>query len=150
MKALSELRNVSQRLNYILELLDPAAASQYEKLQATATTDLEYLQAIKSLDPSYWQGRMILFNLQAPPHLDKRNPPAEWTPLHAAGSFVAGGSLFLHDLNLRLRYLPGDLIFIRGRLLEHSVEPWQGGQRISAVYFTHEDMWKYYKLRLSM
>jgi hypothetical protein len=91
---------------------------------------------------------MLLFNLQAPPHNDLRTPPAEWTPLLAAGNFTSGGCLYIHDIKLRLRYLPGDLIFIRGHSLKHSVEKWDGGQRISVVYFTHESMWKYFERRL--
>lgn len=134
----------------VLDLLDQGAASQYKDLRDVAESKLEYLRGINALDPSYWQGRVILFNRQTPCHRDTRNPPAEWTPLHAAGSFTEGGSLFIHELNLRLRYLPGDLIFLRGCLLSHSVEPWSGGQRISAAYFSHESFWKYFNRRLSL
>ena len=148
MKALSEFKIVAKRLNNVLNILDPEAASQYKQLKDVAMKELDYLRAIGNLDPCYWQGRVILFNRQTPPHRDTLNPPAEWTPLHAAGSFTGGGSLYIHDLNLRLRYLPGDLIFLRGRLLRHSVEPWEGGQRISAAYFSHESFWRYFKRRL--
>ena len=150
MEALSEFRLITKRLNSVLNLLDPSAALQYQRLQEVATENLDYLRAIRTLDPSYWQGRVILFNRQTPCHRDMLNPPAEWTPLHAAGSFTQGGSLYIDELKLRLRYLPGDLIFLRGRLLSHSVEPWEGGQRISAAYFTHESFWRYFNLRLSV
>jgi hypothetical protein len=143
--ALSKFRIIAQRLNEILKLLDPYVAAQYEELLNRAKKELAYFRMLSSEDPSLWHGKMILFNLLAPPHQDFRNPPAEWTPLHAAGNFTGGRSLFIHDLNLCLRYLPGDLIFIRGHALTHSVEPWIGGQRISAVYFTHESVWKYFK-----
>jgi len=150
MKALSEFTILTTRLNQVLGLLDPGAADQYKNLRAVAASGMEYLQGINTLDPSYWQGRVILFNRQTPCHRDARNPPAEWTPLHAAGSFTKGGNLFIHELNLRLRYLPGDLIFLRGCLLSHSVEPWSGGQRISVAYFSHESFWKYFNQRLSL
>src|ERR1700753_2319191 len=150
MKALYKLRVVAKRLNKVLELLDPVAESQYKELQEIIKDEVDYFRAIQSVDPSYWQGRAILFNSQTPPHRDTRNPPAEWTPLHAAGNFTKGGSLYIHDLKLRVRYLPGDLIFFRGRLLLHSVEPWDGGQRISAAYFTHESMWRHFNQRLSL
>ena len=150
MKALSEFRIVAKRLNGVLDLLDPGAAHQYKLLKDIAMKKLDYLRAIGTVDPSYWQGRVILFNRQTPPHRDTLNPPAEWTPLQAAGSFTDGGSLYIHDLNLRLRYLPGDLIFLRGCLLKHSVEPWEGDQRISAAYFSHESFWRYFGQRLSV
>ena len=84
-------------LNGVLDLLDKGAADQYKDLRSVAMSELEYLQGINALDPSYWQGRVILFNRQTPCHQDTRNPPAEWTPLHAAGSFTQGGSLFIHE-----------------------------------------------------
>jgi len=150
MKALFEFRVTTRRLNGVLDILDEDAADQYKRLRAVAAEEMDYLRAIDTLDPSYWQGRVILFNRQTPRHRDTRNPPAEWTPLHAAGNFTGGGSLFIHELNLRLRYLPGDLIFLRGSLLSHSVEPWSGGQRISVAYFSHESFWKFFNRRLSL
>jgi hypothetical protein len=149
-KALSELSVSAQRLNNVLEQVDPGAAAQYSELRKRAENSLPYLRCLNSEDPSLWQGRMFHFNLLAPPHYDTRNPAAEWTPLHAAGDFSRGGCLFVHNLNLRLRYLPGDLIFFRGRLLKHSVEEWGAGQRISVVYFTHETLWKYFNCRLTV
>jgi hypothetical protein len=150
MTAISDFGMTANRLNGVLDLLDEGAAVQYKQLRKTSTERIPYLRAFYALDPSYWQGRVILFNRQTPCHRDTRNPPAEWTPLHAAGSFTEGGSLFIHDLKLRVRYLPSDLIFIRGRVLSHSVEPWSGGQRISAAYFSHESFWNYFGHRLSL
>ena len=70
--------------------------------------------------------------------------------MHAGGTFTEGGELFIEELNLLIRYLPGDLIVIRGHFLKHSVRPWSGGQRISVVYFSHEAFWKYFGLRLDL
>jgi len=149
-KALSAFKMLSKRLNWVLDILDPRAAEQYKTLQKVSMEKLEYLQGFNAINQSYWQGRIILYNRQTPPHRDTRNPPLEWTPLHAGGEFTEGGALFIEELKLRLRYLPGDLIFIRGRLLTHSVEPWSGGQRISAVYFTHDAFWKSLNLDLTL
>lgn len=104
MKALEKFQFVSLWINNILRLLDPNAASQYQELNEQRETP--YLKATHPLDPCYWPGRMLLFNLKVPPYLDKMVPPSEWAPLHTAGTFTTGGSLLNHDLNLRLRYLP--------------------------------------------
>ena len=149
-RALQEFETLGHRLNTILKELDPGSAAQYEELREKAQDEFAFLRALNTLDPSLWQGRMILFNSQAPPHVDSRNPPAEWTPLLAGGNFTSGGCLFIHNIKLRLRYLPGDLIFIRGWALTHSVEQWEGGQRISIVYFTHESVWQHFKCRLTL
>jgi hypothetical protein len=111
---------------------------------------MDYYKDSRISDPILWQGRILMFNIMSPRHLDARNPPAEWTPLHAAGSFTTGRDLIIWQLGLRLRYRPGDLVFIRGGILEHSVEDWGVGQRISAVYLTHKAFWNWYKLRLSL
>ncbi|KAF9779911.1 hypothetical protein BJ322DRAFT_1012744, partial [Thelephora terrestris] len=148
--ALSDFKLIAKRLNKILEVLDPGAASQYLNLRQTAMDKVPYLRAFDAVDPSYWQGRMILFNSQTPAHTDNRCPPPEWTPLHAAGTFTEGGCFYAHDLKLRMRYLPGDLIFLRGYSLSHSVKPWKGGQRISVVYFTHESVWQHFDCVLTL
>lgn len=148
MTALWDLRLTAGRLNQVLRLLDPNAAAQYEEFRKAATRDQAYFRAFEAVDPSYWLGRAILFNSQTPPHRDRKIPPAEWTALHAGGKFNKGGCLFIRELNLRIRYLPGDLIFFRGWFLTHEVEIWEGGQRISAAYFTHESLWKHLGLRL--
>ena len=148
--ALSDFKLIAKRLNKILEVLDPGAASQYLKLWQTGMDKVPYLRAFDAVDLSYWQGMMILFNSRTPRHRDNQCSPAEWTPLHAAGTFTGGGCLYAHDLKLRIRYLPGDLIFLKGYSLSHSVEQWTGGQRISAVYFTHHSVWKYFDCVLTL
>lgn len=141
---------LSQRLSKVFGLLDRRAADQYKTLRKVAMENLAYLRGFNALDACLWPGRVLLFNRQTPCHRDSRNPPGEWTPLHAGGDFTEGGALFVHELNLRLRYLPGDLIFLRGHDLSHSVESWSGGQRLSAAYFSHQALWKYFKLSFSL
>ena len=147
-KALCSFNMLSRRVNGVLSFLDEGAAKQYKALQEAAMKKLDYLRALNTIDPCLWMGRVFLFNRETPCHRDTRNPPGEWSPLHAGGDFTEGGSLFVEELKLRLRYLPGDLIYIRGREVSHLVEPWSGGQRVSVVYFTHKTLWEYFKLRL--
>jgi hypothetical protein len=62
--------------------------------------------------------------------------------LYAAGDFKTGGHVFFPRLRLRVRLLPGDFILIRGRVLEHEIEAFDGGQRISIPHFTHTSLWR--------
>ena len=50
--------------------------------------------------------------------------------------------IFFPQLNLRVCLLPGDFVLIRGRVLEHMIEEWDGGQRISIPHFTHTSLWR--------
>ena len=46
------------------------------------------------------------------------------------------GSLVLPQLNLRVKFEPGDVIFFRASFLEHFLEEFQG-ERSALVFFTH-------------
>lgn len=58
------------------------------------------------------------------------------------GNFTEGGECYIKRLKLRIRYLPGDAIIIRGRILAHEVEEWGPGQRVSIAHFTHTALWE--------
>jgi hypothetical protein len=40
---------------------------------------------------------------------------------------------------------PGDIIFLRGRVLRHATMDWEGGQRVSIPVFTHTSTWRLVK-----
>lgn len=101
-------------------------------------------KALSSIDPLLFEGRGVMYNRKTPLHQDKLDPHRGWAALLALGEFKTGGELSIPRLKLKVRYLPGDLILIRGRILPHEVLDWDGKQRISIVMFTHTDMWKKY------
>jgi len=41
-----------------------------------------------------------------------------------------------------MRMQPGDIVFLKGRVVRHLIEDWTGGQRISVPHFTHTSTWK--------
>jgi hypothetical protein len=87
------------------------------------------------------EGRAIMFNRQTPLHPDRLDPFTSWAIMIALGDFQNGGDLYVPRLKLRIRFLPGDMIAIRGRILPHEVEAWSGGQRVSIAHFTHQSLW---------
>jgi hypothetical protein len=60
----------------------------------------------------------------------------------AALGYHKGGYLVLPELGLHVRLEPGDIVLIRGRILRHFVEDWEGGQRICIPHFTHSSVWR--------
>jgi hypothetical protein len=57
------------------------------------------------------------------------------------GSFT-GGDFVVPQLKLKFPFRSGDVIFIKGHMLEHFVTPWQpeghDGGRFSVVHFNHQ------------
>ncbi|KAF8834993.1 hypothetical protein BDN67DRAFT_913812 [Paxillus ammoniavirescens] len=63
------------------------------------------------------EGQEVLFNRFSGRHIDSQDPQAAYAGLFAAGSFTSGGYLHLHQLNLQIRFFPGDFILVRGGVL---------------------------------
>jgi len=133
---------ISKKVNHFLSLLDPSFHAGLVALRKITDT-YPGVAPFAGTDSLLMEGRSLIFNRQTPLHFDNRDLSVGWQVLIAGGNFKSGGSVYVPSLGLRLRLLPGDMVAIRGRLLAHKVEPWDGGQRISLVSFTHEDVWKY-------
>jgi hypothetical protein len=57
------------------------------------------------------EGRAIMYNRQTP-----------------------GGDLYIPRLKLRIRYLPGDMVVLRGRILPHEVRAWGAANFNCSLY----------------
>lgn len=140
--AVAEMRSLSLLVNVVLEKIDP---NQYEALKTLHTKIIQRspaVRAISSIDPLLMEGRAIMFNRKTPSHTDRLDPLRAWATMITFGNFTEGGECYIERLRLRIRYLPGDAIIIRGRILAHEVEEWGPGQRISIAHFTHSSLWE--------
>jgi hypothetical protein len=133
---------LSKKINETIEVVDPKFFAALTKLQNIATVKHSSLAVWRSVDPLLLEGRELLFNRLSGRHKDSQDPRLASAGLYAAGNFKSGGYLFFHQFNLRVRLLPGDFVLIRGRVLEHEIEAWEGGQRISIPHFTHTSLWR--------
>ena len=88
-----------------------------------------------------YEDHEILYNRTSTLHTDSSDPQNGWAILTAFGTFK-GGYVRLPNLGLRIRLEPGDAIALRGRVIPHEVEAWDGGQRISIPHFTHSSVWR--------
>lgn len=147
MKLLDEMALVSTRINYGLSLIDEPHFAAHQALQKAVHEAYPHARALNAVDPLIMEGRAIMWNRQTPLHPDRLDPVQSWAVLLVSGEFK-GGHLFIPKLRLRLRYLPGDMIFLRGCILPHEVESWEGGQRVSIAHFTHQSLWNEFNLEL--
>ena len=130
----------SHRINSLLELIDPSQHKALTELRKAVHAKYAFARALDSVDPLLFEGRAIMWNRQTRLHADSTDPIRAWVCLFVLGKFKKG-YLFIPRLNLRLSYEPGTIIFIRGHILPHEVEAWEGGQRVSIVHFTHQSVW---------
>lgn len=139
---IEQIHGCSHRVNCILEAIDPEQFTAMKKLNEAAQT-IPYVKALSAIDCLLFEGRHIIFNRQTPLHTDDLDPWTGWAILVAFGQFTKG-AMHIPRLNLRLRFQPGDIIAMRGRILPHEIEAWSGGQRVSVVHFTHKSLWDWF------
>ncbi len=141
-KLYQDLELLSKRINETIERVDPVFFQALTDLHKRAIAKHPSLAAWTSVDPLLLEGRELLFNRISGRHRDSQDPKLAYAGLFAAGNFTSGGQIFFPQLNLQVRLLPGDFVLIRGRVLEHEIEGWKGGQRISIPHFTHTSLWR--------
>jgi hypothetical protein len=84
-------------------------------------------------------------NRRVRPHFDRNDAADGWAAMTAVGRPDkdgkavpwTGGDLVLPQFKLRFQYLQGDVVFFRSRIVEHSIQPFEG-DRTALVMFTHE------------
>lgn len=143
-KAISQVSLLSHAINALIKEIDPVQYEALRTLRKKCLAQYPYLKALSSLDPLVMEGRAIQFNRQTPLHPDRQDPRKSWATMITFGKFTAGGDLRIPRLNLDMRYLPRDVVIVRGRLLPHEVKAWGPGQRLSIAHFTHESLWRSY------
>jgi hypothetical protein len=134
---------LSERVNEAVRLIDPKFHLHLSTLRSVSEQRHPVLKCLNSIDPLLFEGRELLFNRRSQIHRDRQDPPLAYAGLFAAGNFTSGGYLVFPLLGpLRIRLRPGDFSLVRGRILEHMTEEWDGGQRIGIPHFTHTALWR--------
>ncbi|KAG1733225.1 uncharacterized protein EDB91DRAFT_1031608, partial [Suillus paluster] len=73
-------------------------------------------------DPSPWLGRAIVWKLNVLPHCNGLD--AGPAAIFCMGQY-SGGECYLTDLQIKLRYHPGDVLIFRAGDLYHSIGNWE-------------------------
>jgi len=135
------LQLLSHRINAVLEYTDPTHYKEAIKVNEALSREFPGFRALTVIDPLVYEGREIIFNRVSGLHMDGQDPPLSWAILAAFGNFT-GGRVYIQSLNLFIRYEPGDVIAIRGRVLPHQIADDFIGQRITIPHFTHASVWR--------
>lgn len=81
----------------------------------------------------------ILFNKETGQHKDERCIPSGFDVIVGAGRY-SGGDIDLRTLNMTVPLERGDILIIRGALIDHGTQRWEGLGRISLVFFVHKEV----------
>lgn len=84
--------------------------------------------------PSVFSGLEIIANRTTPSHRDAGGAPSHFDLLVSLGRNHEA-KLTLPDVQAELDYFPGTMVFISGKVLEHSVGPWINGERLVIAHF---------------
>jgi hypothetical protein len=136
------MKSLSLLVNTVMEKIDKKQFEALKILHSKISARYPIVEALSSIDPLLMEGRAIMYNRKTPSHTDRLDPFRAWATMITFGKFTQGGECYIERLRLHIRYLPGDAIIIRGRILPHEVEEWGRGQRISIAHFTHTALWK--------
>ncbi|KAF8607077.1 hypothetical protein BDV93DRAFT_519987 [Ceratobasidium sp. AG-I] len=140
-------RELSTLINYALFRLAPESYRSHVEMKAKLTEQLDCARALSVNNPVVLVGCAFIFSRSTPLHFDHKEPPEGWAILVVLGDCTTG-MLAIPRLGIKFRYLPGTVVLLRGRLLDHEVVEWDGeGMRICLAYFNHETEWNFSGVR---
>jgi hypothetical protein len=97
--------------------------------------------------PSVASGLAIVVNRTTRMHKDVNGMNACYDLLMTAGEYD-NCYLELEDLNMKLRYLPGSVVALCGRIFEHGVNDWTGGNRVCISHYFRKNVFNRMKTKI--
>ena len=135
LRFLVEMAPVQQAMSLWFEAIDEDRYKLYRGHVDFLEEEDAGVSLIKFANNQSFLGLANLRNVQVHNHKDKGDVRDGWVGMACTGSFT-GGELCLLDLELKLRFLPGDVVFFRSCVLQHFVRQ-TIGERSSLVFFSH-------------
>ncbi|KAF8996587.1 hypothetical protein BDZ89DRAFT_1148944 [Hymenopellis radicata] len=125
-KFLQDIQPTSWMVNEAVRLCDPQLYLNTHRMRTALEKKHPITRLYGQCDALLFEGRELLFNRQSDLHTDSRDPPGAFAGLLVAGEPFSGGDIHLPSLRAKFRLWPGDFILIRGRILPHKIEYWEG------------------------
>jgi len=130
-----EFAPIFQAMGRIYQEIDPWAYLVYRNNYDYWASERYYMnEVMKVSGRCCFLSTALLINQHVLPHKDGNDIPGGWVGMTVFGSFT-GGFLCLPDLNIKVPFQPGDVVYFRSAVLEHYVTDFVG-QRYSCVLFT--------------
>src|SRR5208283_4480797 len=88
---------------------------------------------------STFNGISVIVNRKTPLHRDPGGQMEWYDVLLAAGTYTTA-TLDVPDLGAHFSCKPGTVVVICGRVLQHGVKSWEGGERICYAHFMRNNV----------
>jgi hypothetical protein len=135
---LQQITPVEKDMDTILQLVAPdlynAGADAIQKSKA-----LHHDKPNVMAWPSSFSGIAIISNRMTIPHRDSGGWSSCYDLLLAGGNY-GHSTLDVPDLNAKFVYNPGTVIAISGKVLRHSINGWQGGERLCIAHYMRNNV----------
>ncbi|KAF8607737.1 hypothetical protein BDV93DRAFT_519756 [Ceratobasidium sp. AG-I] len=139
---LKNTREIPTLMNYALYRSHRSSFLSHLKMIQGLKEKVAAAKTMATHDPSVLSGRSYIYCRATPAHYDNKESPWGWSPLVVMGDCTEG-SMAIPKLGIKFRYIPGAMVFVRGRLLEHGVVDWTKGTRYCVAHFNHTTEWKH-------
>ena len=127
-----------QTLGQIFLAYDPAQYA-YNKQIYEHWVNNTSLAGLKRTERACWVYHPTLVSARVSPHRDKYDLLSVMVAMTCSGSFKNGGNIVIKQFKRQYAMRDGDVMFLRSRLLEHAVSPYDG-ERLSFVHAIPENM----------
>lgn len=84
--------------------------------------------------PSVFTGISVISNRETPAHRDRGSSFQDYDLLNSLGTHKRS-SLVIHDVGRSYAYHPGVAVALCGKVFQHSVPGWVGGERVCYAHF---------------
>ncbi|KAG8717217.1 hypothetical protein FRC08_007961 [Ceratobasidium sp. 394] len=117
------VRFFTMLLNYALFRCFPESYKAHNMMRASLKQKFPGVKAISANNPNMMSGTSYIYNRKTNLHTDHREGEKGISPLVVMGDCKTG-YLGVPRVRIKVKYLPRNLVFLRGRLLDHKVMEW--------------------------
>ncbi|KAG8681418.1 hypothetical protein FRC08_015653 [Ceratobasidium sp. 394] len=133
----------STLLNYVFSVLEFNSYRAHLEMKTVLKARLASAKTLSTWNPFVMMGASYIYSRRTPLHFDNKEAPEGWALLVVMGDCTTG-YLAVPRLGIKFSYLPGTVVLLRGRILDHEVVGWGGeGNRICIAYFNHVSEWEF-------
>lgn len=134
------MEKVEDLINATMSLISPAVCAIADRAMDQIKNDPlvgQHLDFTVQYWPSRFTGISALSNRVMPFHRDKGGLWSIYDLLLSSGTHT-GEWLDVPDINVRFQYMPGTVVALCGKVLQHGVSDWIQGDRVCFVHFLKE------------
>ncbi|KAG8939695.1 hypothetical protein FRC04_006075 [Tulasnella sp. 424] len=133
-------------VNYVVACIEPWSAGTMISAVQQAKKKYNLIDNRLQDITSMFFGYAFMLNKQTENHCDRNSSEYLVDALATLGDY-SGGKLRLPELGVWAAYGPRSLVVLRGGIIKHGIEHFDGPHRICLAYFAHRNVLSHLKIR---